>query len=109
MNYLFLIIAILLEVVGSSFMKLSDGFSKWLPTSITIVAYVASFYFFSQVLKTIPLGLAYAVWAGMGIVLTALISVFIFKQPIDFAGILGIFLIVAGVVVLNYFSKLSVQ
>jgi len=105
MKFLYLALAILFEVVGSSFLKVSDGFSKIIPTLITIVAYIISFYFFSQTLKTLPLGVAYAIWGGLGIVLTALISVFVFKQSIDLAAILGITLIVSGVVVLNFFSK----
>lgn len=105
MKYLFLSLAIVLEVLGSSFMKASNGFSKLLPTTITIIAYVVSFYFLSQALKSIPLGMAYAIWAGLGIVLTAAISVIVFKQTLDIPAIIGIVLIVAGVVVMSYFSK----
>lgn len=107
MKYLYLALAIVLEVLGSSFMKASDGFSKLLPTTITIIAYIACFFFFSQALKSIPLGIAYAIWGGLGIVLTALISVIIFKQSLDLAAIIGIILIVAGVFVMNFFSKSS--
>lgn len=105
MKYLYLALAIVLEVIGSSCMKASDGFTKWLPTGITIVAYLACFFFFSQSLKQIPLGTAYAIWAGMGIVLTAIISVIIFKQSLDAPAIIGMALIIAGVVVMNVFSK----
>jgi len=105
MQFLFLALAILFEVVGSAFLKVSDGFSKLIPTLITISAYIISFYFFSQTLKSLPLGVAYAIWGGMGIVFTALISVFVFKQPIDWAAIIGITLIIAGVIILNVFSK----
>ena len=105
MKYLYLALAIVLEVLGSSFMKASDGFSKLLPTTITIIAYIACFFFLSQALKSIPLGIAYAIWGGLGIVLTALISVIIFKQSLDLAAIIGIILIVAGVFVMNFFSK----
>ncbi|AYO57366.1 MULTISPECIES: DMT family transporter [Weeksellaceae] len=107
MKYLYLALAIVLEVLGSSFMKASDGFSKLLPTTITIIAYIACFFFLSQALKSIPLGIAYAIWGGLGIVLTALISVIIFKQSLDLAAIIGIILIVAGVFVMNFFSKSS--
>ena len=107
MKYLYLALAIVLEVVGSSFMKASDGFSKLLPTTITIIAYIACFFFLSQALKSIPLGIAYAIWGGLGIVLTALISVIIFKQSLDLPAIIGIVLIVAGVFVMNFFSKSS--
>ena len=105
MKYLYLALAIILEVLGSSCMKASDGFTKWLPTSVTIVAYLACFFFFSQSLKQIPLGTAYAIWAGLGIVLTAIISVIIFKQSLDAPAIIGMALIIAGVVVMNVFSK----
>ena len=107
MKYLYLALSIVLEVLGSSFMKASDGFSKLLPTTITIIAYIACFFFLSQALKSIPLGIAYAIWGGLGIVLTALISVIIFKQSLDLAAIIGIILIVAGVFVMNFFSKSS--
>lgn len=86
-------------------MQASNGFSKTIPTVITIVAYFACFFFFSQALKSIPLGVAYAIWGGLGIVLTAIISVVIFKQTLDIPAIIGITLIVAGVIVMNFFSK----
>lgn len=108
MKYLFLALAIVFEVVGSSYLKASNGFSKLIPTTITIVAYIASFYFFSQALKTINLGVAYAIWGGLGIVLTAVISVVIFKQSLDIPAIIGISLIIAGVLVMNFFSKSAV-
>lgn len=109
MKYIFLSLAIILEVIGSSFMKASDGFSKLIPSIITIVAYIACFVFLSQALKFIPLGIAYAIWGGLGIVLTAIISVVIFKQSLDIPAIIGIILIVAGVVVMNFFSKSTAQ
>jgi len=105
MKYLFLALAIILEVIGSSFLKASNGFSKIIPTSITVVAYIACFFFLSQALKHIPLGIAYAIWGGLGIVLTAIISVVIFKQSLDLPAIIGIILIVSGVFVMNFFSK----
>lgn len=105
MKYLFLALAIIFVVIGSSFMKASDGFSKFFPSVIVIAAYVVCFYFLSLALKTIPLGIAYAVWAGLGIVLTAAVSVFIFKQKLDLAAFVGIAFIVIGVVIMNFFSK----
>ena len=107
MKYLFLGLAIIFEVVGSSFMKASEGFTKWLPSIVVVVAYLICFYFLSLALKTIPLGVAYAIWAGLGIVLTAMVSVFIFKQKLDFPAIIGILFIVIGVVIMNFFSKTS--
>lgn len=105
MNYLFLGLAICLEVIGSSFLAKSDGFSKVVPSIITVIALSACFFFFSQALKSIPLGIAYAIWAGLGIVLTATVSVVVFKQKLDLPAILGMVLILMGVVVINVFSK----
>lgn len=105
MKYIFLSLAIIFEVVGSSFMKSSDGFTKWQPTAIFIAAYITCFYFLSLALKTIPLGTAYAIWAGLGIVLTAGVSVIVFKQKLDSPAIIGIAFIVVGVVIMNFFSK----
>lgn len=105
MKYLFLALAIISEVVGSSFLNASQQFTKPIPTAVTIVAYGLCFYFLSVALKSIPLGAAYAIWGGLGIVLTAIISVVIFKHTLDLPAIIGITLIVAGVIVLNFFSK----
>ena len=105
MKYLYLALAIIFEVLGSSFIKVSDGFTKWLPTTIVAVAYLICFYFLSLALKTMSLGMAYAIWGGLGIVLTATVSVLVFKQKLDFPAIIGIVLIVSGVVVMNFFSK----
>ena len=105
MKYLFLALAIILEVIGSSFMKASNGFTKVIPASITIIAYIVCFFFLSQALKHIPLGIAYAIWGGLGIVLTAIISVVVFKQSLDLPAIIGIILIVSGVFVMSFFSK----
>lgn len=109
MKYFYLSLAILFEVVGSGFLKASDGFSKIIPTIVTLAAYLICFFFFSLALRELPLGFAYAVWGGLGIVLTAVISAVVFKQQLDLPAILGITLIVAGVVVLNFFSKTTVQ
>jgi small multidrug resistance pump len=109
MHYLFLGLAILFEIIGTSFLKISAGFTKILPTIVVALSYIACFYFMSLSLKTIPLGIVYAVWAGVGIVLIALISVFIFKQSLDIPAIVGIALIVAGVFTINIFSKTTVH
>ncbi len=109
MKYLFLGLAIVFEVVGSSFMKTSNGFSKLLPTAVTVLAYITCFFFFSQALKSINLGIAYAIWGGLGIVLTSMISVVVFKQSLDIPAIIGIVLIVAGVIVMNFFSKSAIH
>lgn len=107
MAYLFLTLAIILETAGTVCMKLSNGFTRPLPVVGTCLTYIACFYFLSLSLKTIPLGIAYAVWAGLGIVLGNIIAVAFFKQQFDLAAGIGVTLIVAGVVVLNLFSAAS--
>lgn len=105
MNYLYLACAIVAEVIGTSFMKQSEGFTKLAPSVVTAIAYVIAFYFLSQTLKTIPTGIAYAIWSGVGIVLIAAIAWVFQGQKLDAPALLGIGLIVAGVVVMNVFSK----
>ncbi len=107
MKYIYLALAIILEVIGTSFIHKSDGFSKFVPTLVAMGAFVLCFFFFSQALKEIPFGIAYAIWAGLGLVLTALVSVFIFKQSLDTPAVIGITFILVGVVILNVFSKSS--
>ena len=104
MAYLFLALAIILEVCGTICMKLSDGFSKPLPVVGTCLTYIACFYFLSLSLKTFPLGIVYA---GLGLVLNNVIAVVFFKQHFDLAAGIGIALILAGVIVLNFFSSAS--
>lgn len=100
-------LAIAAEVVGTSALKASEGFSKLWPSAIVVVSYGAAFYLLSLTLRTIPVGIAYAVWSGVGVVLIALIGWVVFGQKIDAAGLLGMGLIVAGVLVLNLLSKSS--
>jgi small multidrug resistance pump len=102
--WFFLSIAIVAEVIGTSFLKSSDGFTRLAPSLAVIASYILAFYFLSLTLRTMPVGIAYAVWAGAGVALIALIGWAIFGQVLDTAAILGISLIVAGVVVLNVFS-----
>lgn len=105
MKYLYLVLAIVFEVTGSSFMNKSEGFTKLVPTAISAISYLICFFFLSQSLKEIPLGIAYAIWAGVGLVLTALVSVFVFKHSLDLPAIVGIAFILIGVVIMNVFSK----
>ncbi len=100
-------LAIAAEVVGTSALKASEGFNKLWPSAIVVVSYGAAFYLLSLTLRTIPVGIAYAVWSGVGVVLIALIGWLVFGQKIDAAGLLGMGLIVAGVLVLNLLSKSS--
>ena len=104
MAYILLALAIVSEVTGSTFLVKSEGFTQLVPSILVVIFYVISFYLLSQVIKTIPLGIAYAIWAGVGIILTALVGYFIFKQSLDFAAIAGIGLIISGVLVINLFS-----
>ncbi|MDZ7872809.1 MAG: multidrug efflux SMR transporter [Rhizobium sp.] len=97
--------AIVLEVIGTTLLQKSEQFTKLLPTAGMVMFYVASFYLLSQALKGMPLGIAYAMWGGLGIVLTALISVFYLKQSLDLPALAGIGLIVAGVIVMNTLSN----
>ncbi len=103
--YTFLGLAIISEVTGSTFLVKSEGFTKLWPSLAVIVLFSIAFYLLSQVIKVIPLGIAYAIWAGVGIILTAIIGYFVFKQSLDAAAMAGIGLIVAGVVVINLFSN----
>lgn len=100
-----LAIAILCEVAGTIYLMKSSQFTKLMPTLMMAVLYGCSFFFLSQALKTIPLGLAYALWGGLGIVVTALIGVAVFKQTLDLPAVLGISMIVGGVAVIHLFSQ----
>ena len=105
MNYVLLAVAIISEVIGTTFMKQSEGFTKLVPSLLTALAYVVAFYCLSLTLKTIPTGVAYAIWAGFGLVLTALVGLILFRQSLDGPAALGIGMIVCGVVVIQMFSK----
>lgn len=104
-NWLFLFLAIGTEVLGTSALKASDGFSKLWPSLLVVLAYACSFYFLSLTLRAIPVGVAYAIWSGLGIVLIALAAKLLFGQKLDFAALVGIGFIVAGVVIMGLFSK----
>jgi small multidrug resistance pump len=105
--WLSLSLAILAEVIATSALKASEGFTHPLPSVIVVAGYAVAFYCLSLTLRQIPLGIAYAVWSGAGTALIALIGVVAYRQKLDPAAIVGIALIVAGVLVLNLFSKSS--
>ena len=105
MPYIFLLIAIVAEVVATTFLKLSDGFTRPIPSIVTVVGYAIAFYFLSHVLKAIPTGVAYAIWSGVGVVLIASVAWAFQGQKLDAPAVIGMGLIVAGVVILNVFSK----
>ncbi|SDM72295.1 small multidrug resistance pump [Fictibacillus solisalsi] len=104
MSYLFLVLAIISELTGTSMLKASEGFSKIYPTVGTIISFIASFFFLSLAIKTIPLNTAYALWSGFGIIATTIISILIWKEKINVASVTGIVLILVGVVILNLFG-----
>jgi small multidrug resistance pump len=107
--YVFLLAAILFEIIATSSLKAADGFTRLIPSLIVAVGYCVSFLCLSEAVKTIPLGFAYALWSGIGIVIISAVGVFYYKQPFDLPGAAGIGLIMAGVVVLNLFSKMAVR
>jgi multidrug transporter EmrE-like cation transporter len=101
--------AIVAEVIGTSALKASEGFTRLLPSVVVVLGYAVAFYCLSLVLKTVPVGIAYAVWSGLGIVLITLVAFVVYGQKIDLPGLIGMGLIVVGVVVLNVFSKATVH
>lgn len=103
--YGLLALAIISEVTGSTFLVKSEGFTRLGPSLLVVIFYIISFYLLSQVIKTVPLGIAYAIWGGVGIVLTAFIGFLIFRQNLDIPAVIGIIMIVGGVIVMNVFSK----
>jgi small multidrug resistance pump len=105
MTYLYLLIAIVCEVVATSALKQADGFTRLWPSLVCLVGYGAAFYLLSILVKTIPVGIVYAIWSGAGIVLIAAVGWFWFKQSLDIAAIIGLILIVAGVLIVNLFSS----
>ncbi len=105
MAYLYLMLAIISEVIATSALKASAEFTKLVPVIIVLLGYGFSFYCMALVLRTIPLGVTYAIWSGLGIVIIAVIGVVFFKESLDLPAMVGMGLIIAGVVVVNLFSK----
>jgi small multidrug resistance pump len=105
MAYLYLAIAIIAEVIATSALKASDEFTKLVPSIIVVVGYCVAFYFLTLVLRSIPIGATYAIWSGLGIVLITMVGIFAYKEIPDTPAIIGMALIIAGVVVINLFSK----
>ena len=108
-TWIYLGMAIASEVTATAFLKASEGFTKLVPSIVVLVGYSAAFYFLSLTLEDIPIGVAYAVWSGVGVAAITLISVFYMDQKIDLAGVIGISLIVLGVIVLRLFSQSAVE
>ncbi|KJV40957.1 DMT family transporter [Acinetobacter brisouii] len=105
MAFLYLLIAILAEVIATSSMKASDGFSQLLPSGITILGYAFAIYFLSLTMKSIPIGITYALWSGAGIILVSLVGFFYYKQHLDVAAVIGLAFMIAGIMIINLFSK----
>ncbi len=109
LNYLFLFLAIVLETAGTTLLKMSDQFTKVLPSIFSLVCYVGSLYLLSLCLRTVPIGIAYATWSALGIALITISGIFFFKQTPDLPAVIGLVLIAIGVTVLNLFSKMDVH
>ncbi len=105
MPYLILIFAVLAETIGTTALQASQQFSRPLPSLIVVVAYGAAFYLLAIALRTFPVGIAYAMWSGMGIIFIAIIGFAVFNQRLDWPAILGIALIMAGILIINLFSN----
>ncbi|WP_111895484.1 DMT family transporter [Acinetobacter sp. MB5] len=105
MAFLYLLIAIVAEVIATSAMKASDGFSQLLPSGITILGYAFAIYFLSLTMKSIPIGITYALWSGAGIILVSLVGFFYYKQHLDVAAVIGLAFMIAGIMIINLFSK----
>jgi len=105
MAYLYLAVAIIAEVTATSALKATEEFTKLYPSLIVIIGYGVAFYFMTLVLRTIPVGITYAVWSGLGVVLVAIVGAVLYKQIPDIAAIIGMGLIITGVLVIHVFSK----
>ncbi|WP_176329286.1 DMT family transporter [Paraburkholderia sacchari] len=105
--WLILVVAIVAEVIATSALRASEGFSRIVPSAVVVAGYGVAFYCLSLTLKNLPVGVVYAVWSGVGIVLITLVAMVLYKQVPDLPAVLGLGLIVAGVVVLNLFSKMQ--
>ena len=105
MTYLYLAIAIIAEVAATSALKASEEFTRLIPSLIVIVGYGIAFYFMTLVLRVIPIGITYAIWSGVGIVLVFVVGLLLYKQAPDLPAVIGMCLIISGVVVIHVFSK----
>ncbi len=108
-KWLYLMVAIISEVIATSSLKSAEGFTKFWPSCAVVIGYALAFYFLSLTLKSIPIGIAYAIWAGVGTALVVLVAWVFMGQRLDLPSIIGIVMIVAGVLILNLFSKSEVH
>ncbi len=109
MTYIYFAAAIVSEVVATSALKASEEFTKLIPSLIVIIGYCISFYLVTLVLRTIPIGITYAIWSGIGIVLIAIVGAILYKQIPDIPAVIGMGLIIAGIVIINVYSKTIVH
>ncbi len=109
MAFVYLILAIIAEVVATSALKASSGFTQPMPTLVVVVGYSLAFYLLSLVLRSLPVGLAYAIWAGLGIVLVTVVGMVVYGEKPDLPAVIGIGFIVVGVVTLQLFSNMTVH
>ena len=104
MNWIFLAIAIVGEVIGTTALKASDGFTRLAPSVVCVLAFAVAFYFLALTLKVLPIGIVYAIWSGAGVVLISILGYLVFRQSLDLPAIVGMGLIVLGVIVINTLS-----
>ena len=104
MTYFYLALAIIAEVAGTSLLKATEEFTKLVPTTFLVIFYLISFWLMTLALRELPLGVVYAVWSGLGIVLVAVVGAFVYKEIPDLASLIGMALIISGVVVMHLFS-----
>lgn len=109
MTYLYLIVAVAFEVIGTAALQASEQFTRPKPLLLTATGYAAAFYFLSLVLRTMPVGLAYAIWSGLGVILITLVGLIWFGQRIDLPAVIGLALIIAGVATINLFSETAIH
>ncbi len=105
MHYVYLIIAIVTEVIATSALKASDSFTRLWPSLIVVVGYLFSFYFLSLTLKFFPVGVTYAIWSGVGIIFISIVAFLMYNQQPDLPAVIGIVFIILGVIIINLFSK----
>ncbi|HGE8324373.1 TPA: multidrug efflux SMR transporter SsmE [Serratia marcescens] len=107
--FMYLTMAIVAEVIATTMLKASEGFTRQWPSLLVVLGYGVAFWGLSMVVKSMPLGIVYAIWSGMGIVLVSIAAVFVYQQKLDWPAIVGMGLIIAGVLVINLLSKASVH
>ncbi|POP22117.1 multidrug efflux SMR transporter SsmE [Serratia marcescens] len=108
-GFMYLTMAIVAEVIATTMLKASEGFTRLWPSLLVVLGYGVAFWGLSMVVKSMPLGIVYAIWSGMGIVLVSIAAVFVYQQKLDWPAIVGMGLIIAGVLVINLLSKASVH